>query len=70
MPTQVNSGFIWVYLAIYFALIVGAFVALAAGGVLAHLSFLTILVTFGGALALGVLLAAAWRWNPDVRPTE
>lgn len=65
-----NSGFIWVYLAIYFALIVGAFVALAAGGVLAHLSCPTILVAFGGALALGVLLGAVWRWNPDVRPTE
>ncbi len=56
--------FIWVYLAIYFALIAGAFVALAVGGVLAHLSFLTILIAFGVAIALGVALAAVWVWRP------
>lgn len=59
--------FIWVYLAVYFALVAGAFVALAMGGVLPHLSFLNILVAFGGASALGVLLALVWLWRPGIR---
>ncbi len=56
--------FIWIYLVVYFALVAGAFVALAVGGVLPHLSFLTMLIAFGGAISLGVLLAAVWTWRP------
>ena len=56
--------FIWVYLTVYSALLAGAFVALTVGGVLPRLSFLTILVAFGGAIALGILLAVVWLWQP------
>ncbi len=62
--------FIWVYLAVYFVLIAGAFVALAVGGVLPHLSFLTILGAFGGAITLGVLVAAVWLWRPGIRRVQ
>jgi hypothetical protein len=55
------------YLAAYVALIAGAFVALAVGGVLPHLSVLTVLVAFGGAIALGLLLAFVWYWHPEGR---
>ncbi len=53
-----------IYLGVYFALVVGAVVALWAGGVLAHLSPLVIVFCLVFAVALGVLLAALWRWRP------
>ncbi len=56
--------FLWVYLAIYFALVLGAVVALWIGGVLTHLSAITILVALLVAIGLGVLLAVVWQWRP------
>jgi hypothetical protein len=59
--------FIWIYLAIYFALIAGALIALSVGGVLAHFSLLPILLALFVAIGLGVLLAVVWRWHPSRR---
>ncbi len=56
--------FLWVYLAVYFALVLGAVVALWIGGVLAHLSAITILLSLLVAIGLGVLLAVVWLWRP------
>ncbi len=57
--------FVWVYLAIYFALVAGAVIALWQGGVLAHLSALSILIPLVVAVGLGVLLAVVWLWRPS-----
>lgn len=56
--------FLWIYLAVYVALIAGALVALWQGGVLAYLSALTIVLTVAVALILGLLLAVVWIWRP------
>lgn len=56
--------FLRVYLAIYFALVVGAVIALWIGGVLAHLSTIHILLTLLVVVGLGVLLALVWLWHP------
>ncbi|MGE5357690.1 MAG: hypothetical protein ACM3NQ_01645 [Bacteroidales bacterium] len=63
-------GFIGIYLIVYFALVAGALVALWAGGVLAHLPTLGILLFFVVAMGAGVLAAAVWRWHPERRRTE
>ncbi len=57
--------FLWIYLAVYAALILGAVLALWQGGVLAYLSPLTIVVTLAVVLVLGILLAVVWRWRPS-----
>lgn len=56
--------FLWIYLGIYFALVVGAVIALWQGGVFAYLSTLSILLGVGFGLGLGVLLALVWLWRP------
>ena len=56
--------FLWVYLVLYFALVLGAFVALWQGGVFAYLSTLSILAGLTIACGLGVLLAVVWFWRP------
>ncbi len=56
--------FIWVYLAVYFALIVGAIVALWRGGVFPFLSPLSILLGLVVVVGMGVLLAVVWLWRP------
>ena len=56
--------FLGIYLGIYFALVIGAIVALWRGGVLANLSLLSILLGLIVIVALGVLLAIVWRWRP------
>ncbi len=62
--------FLWVYLAIYFALVLGAVVALWIGGVLAHLSAVTIVLSLIVAIGLGVSLAAVWLWRPGTALRE
>jgi hypothetical protein len=52
------------YLGIYFALVLGAVVALWQGGVLAHLPPVAILLVLIVVVAVGVLLALVWRWRP------
>jgi hypothetical protein len=56
--------FLRVYLGIYAALIIGAMVALGAGGVLAHLPPLAVFLVPALAAGLGVLLALVWVWRP------
>jgi hypothetical protein len=56
--------FLQIYLAIYFALVIGALVALWQGGVLAYLPSLSIVSGLIVALMLGVLLAVVWMWRP------
>ncbi len=56
--------FVTIYLGVYFALVVGAVIALWRGGVLAYLSPLSILVGLLVVVGLGVLLAVVWRWRP------
>lgn len=56
--------FIWVYVAIYFALLAGAVAALWQGGVLARLSPLWTAFTLVFVVGLGLLLAAVWKWQP------
>ncbi len=56
--------FITIYLAIYFALVIGASVALWRGGVFAYLSALSVILGLLVALGLGVLLAVVWAWRP------
>ncbi len=56
-----------IYLGVYFALVAGALVALWAGGVLARLPSLAVLVFFIVAVGAGLLTAGVWRWNPHPR---
>jgi hypothetical protein len=60
--------FLRLYLAVYFALIIGAMIALWWGGVLAHLSPLSILLGLTVAVGLGALLALVWTWRPGRVP--
>jgi hypothetical protein len=59
-----------IYLGVYFALVAGALVALWAGGVLARLPSLAVLVFFVVALGAGLLTAVVWRWNPHRTTSE
>ncbi len=61
---------LWIYLATYFALIAGAVIALAMGGVLAHFPLLPILLVVLVAIALGVLLAVVWRRPSSAQSRE
>ena len=64
-PDAVASmRFVWIYLGIYFALVIGAFIALWQDGVFAYLSTLSILAGLIVAGGLGVLLAVVWVWRP------
>jgi hypothetical protein len=56
--------FLRIYLGIYFALVIGAIVALWRADVFAHLSSLSILVGSIVVISLGVLLALVWLWRP------
>jgi hypothetical protein len=57
--------FLWVYLSVYFAVVLGAFAALWIGGVFTFLSTLSILLGLIVACGLGALLALVWRWRPN-----
>ncbi len=56
-----------IYLAIYFALIVGAFVAVWSAGMLAWLPPMLVLVTLAVVIGLGVLLAVVTYWRRTSR---
>ncbi len=57
--------FLWVYLSVYFALVLGAVVALWVGGVFTYLSSLSVLLGLIVACGLGALLAVVWIWRPS-----
>ena len=57
--------FITVYLVFYFALVIGAIVALWLGGALQYLSTLSMLIAGFIVFALGGLLALVWMWRPS-----
>ena len=56
--------FLHLYLAVYFVLIIGAVIALWGGGVLVHLSSLSVLLGLTVAVGFGALLALVSTWCP------
>ncbi len=54
--------FVTVYLIGYFALVIGALVALWSGGALHQIGALRLIVAFAVAIGLGLLLAFAAGW--------
>lgn len=60
--------FLRLYLVVYFALIIGALVALWMGGVLANLSLFSVVLGSTVAFGLGALLALVWVGRPRRLP--